>query len=78
MTWTSVNGAKMMTSVLPRINVNETRWLHVHLGPDNVVELTYGELPTAPIMPNCISFLRMLIATASAAVVSVMLMTRKS
>jgi hypothetical protein len=40
--------------------------------------MTYGELPTIPITPYCNSKMRILIATARAAVVNVILMNLKS
>lgn len=69
MTWTRVSGANMITSVLCGQFVkfyggNRTN--------------TYGELPTAPIIPLCNSISRIRIATPRAAVVNVILMNRKS
>ena len=71
MTCTSVRGANMMTRVLGN------RSKRADLTSNHRCE-TYGELPTAPIMLNTCSFRRILIATARAAVVKVMLITRNS
>lgn len=70
MTWTKVKGANIITKVLANVCSSSC-----HLSS---CELTYGELPTIPMILYCNSTIRILIATARAAVVNVILMNLKS
>jgi hypothetical protein len=69
-TWTKVRGANIITKVLANTCLSSC-----HLSSH---EVTYGELPTIPMTPSCNSVMRILMATARAAVVNVIFMNLKS